>query len=289
MKKTIYTLQGEYPGTKLKGKEKYKKLYHYTSFDSFVKIWFSQTLKFSPLPNVNDIQEAESSFSPYNINWLPVLAAYKDVRMSYKQISFTMDYDSYFKGCMSPMMWGLYADKRKGVCIELDFEKLQLTENCIAHPIMYKKILRKNQKIDPNVQTKKQVRDYIKKNKLDIFFTKHKCWEGENEYRIVSDKDDFLNIQDAISAVYLTSCCSTECLLVEKMVNGAVPVKYLKYFATIDNMALPALFDTQSSREENERAMSNPDNALLQWGNKIDDFYSQHREDEDFPLYLKIL
>ena len=285
----MLTLEGEYPGRKLKGKDKYERLYHYTSFDSFVKIWFSQTLKFSPLPNVNDIQEAESSFSTYNINWLPVLAAYKDVRMSYKQISFTMDYDSYFKGCMSPMMWGLYADKRKGVCIEFDFDKLQLTKDCIAHHIIYKSILKKSKRISPNVKTIKQVRSYIKKKKIETFLTKHKCWSGENEFRIVSDKDDYLDIKGAISAVYLTSCCSTECLLVEKMVNGTVPVKYLKYYASIENEALPALFDTQSSREENERAMSNPNNALLQWGNKIDDFYSQHREDEDFPLYLKIL
>lgn len=285
----MLTLEGEYPGRKLKGKDKYKRLYHYTSFDSFVKIWLSQTLKFSPLPNVNDIQEAESSFSTYNINWLPVLAAYKDVRMSYKQISFTMDYDSYFKGCMSPMMWGLYADKRKGVCIEFDFDKLQLTKDCIAHHIIYKSILKKSKRISPNVKTIKQVRSYIKKKKIETFFTKHKCWSGENEFRIVSDKDDYLDIKGAISAVYLTSCCSTECLLVEKMVNGTVPVKYLKYYASIENEALPALFDTQSSREENERAMSNPDNALLQWGNKVDAFYKEHRNDENYPLYMKIL
>lgn len=35
-----------------------------------------------------------------------------------------MDYDSYTQGCMSPMMWGLYGDKGKGVCIEFDYIKL---------------------------------------------------------------------------------------------------------------------------------------------------------------------
>ena len=33
-------------GEKLTGKNRFKKLYHYTSFDSFVRIWCTQSLKF---------------------------------------------------------------------------------------------------------------------------------------------------------------------------------------------------------------------------------------------------
>ena len=46
-----------YPGRKLEGKAKFEKLYHYTSFDTFVKIWLSQKLRYGKVQNVNDIQE----------------------------------------------------------------------------------------------------------------------------------------------------------------------------------------------------------------------------------------
>ena len=44
-KTTIYNAMGIFPGKKLKGKEKYQHLYHYTSFDTFVRIWCTQQLK----------------------------------------------------------------------------------------------------------------------------------------------------------------------------------------------------------------------------------------------------
>ena len=50
------TLNGEFPGKRLKGAKRYEKLYHYTSFESFVKIWLNKTLRFSPVTGVNDIQ-----------------------------------------------------------------------------------------------------------------------------------------------------------------------------------------------------------------------------------------
>jgi hypothetical protein len=52
-----YTSNGEFPGRKLKGEEKYRKLYHYTSFNTFVKIWCTKKLKFGTLTDVNDILE----------------------------------------------------------------------------------------------------------------------------------------------------------------------------------------------------------------------------------------
>ncbi len=37
-----------------------------------------------------------------------------------------MDFDTSIKGYASPLIWGVYGDKNKGVCIELDYEKLNL-------------------------------------------------------------------------------------------------------------------------------------------------------------------
>lgn len=290
MKKFTYTAIGRYPGDKLKGKERYKKLYHYTSFDTFVKIWLSKKLRYSLVTNVNDIQEAESlSASVPHPNLMAVIYAYHDIRKKYKQISFTMDFDSYMRGCMSPMMWGHYADKRKGVCIEIDYEKLSLPKDCYAAPIKYKMILNKSRFIDSGVLTIKQIHQFIKKHKSDIFFTKQKCWEGENEYRIISNQDEYLDISNAITAVYLTSCDSTECLLTEQLVGDSVPVKFLHYIGGVGNKALPMISDTRECRMQKESAKTNPNNIMVDWSKKAMDLYEQHKNDEDFILGLHIL
>ena len=288
MKKFTFTAIGRYPGDKLKGKERYKKLYHYTSFDTFVKIWLSKKLRYSPVTNVNDIQEAETSASVPHPNLMAIIYAYHDVRKKYKQISFTMDFDSYIKGCMSPMMWGHYADKLKGVCIEIDYEKLNLPKYCYAAPIKYKIILNKSRFIDSGVLTIKQIHKFIKKHKSDIFFTKQKCWEGENEYRIISNQDEYLDISNAITAVYLTSCDSTECLLTEQLVGDNVPVRFLHYIEGVGNKALPMISDTNECRIQKESAKTNPENVMVDWSKKAMDFYEQHKTDEDFDLSMHI-
>ena len=129
----IYNCHGIFPGKPLKGKERYKKLYHYTSFDSFVKIWLNKNLRFSSSENVNDILEAKKEYSAPAIAQMPLMIALQEAKASYKQISLTMDFDSYLWGCMSSMMWGYYADKRKGVCIELDYDKLGFSPNMIHY------------------------------------------------------------------------------------------------------------------------------------------------------------
>lgn len=286
MAKITITESGVYPGYKLTGKDRYKKLYHYTSFDTFVKIWLSKQLRYSTVTNVNDIQEAESSASVPHPNQTAIIYAYHDIRQKYKQISFTMDFDSYMKGCMSPMMWGHYADKRKGVCIEIDYGKLNLPDTCFDAPVKYKQILNKSRFIDSKVITIKQIHQFIKRYKSDIFFTKQKCWSGENEYRIISAVDDYLDISNAITAVYLTSCDSTECLLTEQLVGDSVPVKFLHYIGSAGNKALPIISDTRSCRKQKETIINSPRNFMFNYSNMAIKLYEQHKDDEDFVLLL---
>lgn len=234
---------------KLVGDERFKKLYHYTSFDSFVKIWLNQNLLFSPLSKVNDIQEVDFKTGVINSDRLDLCRKLNEYRLSYKQISFTMDYDSALKGCMSPMMWGLYADKRKGVCIELEYDKIKFSENTLKDVVSYKKYLRWQNIVDERIETQKGLNDYVTMHQKQLFFTKQKSWEGENEYRVLSNVDDYLSIQGAINAVYLTSCWSQECLFVEKLVGDKVPVMYLSYIGTFHNWAVPTLKDTKEQRE----------------------------------------
>ena len=206
-----------------------EKLYHYTSFDTFLRIWVSKRLKFASVKNVNDIEEGRCDFTLpcCGETFIPLCLAFEDVRASYKQISLTMDYDNT-KGCMSPIMWAHYGDKRKGVCIELDYKRMNIPSNCFAEKVVYKESINKYREFPIGVETISGIRNYIIDNRKDIFFTKLKCWEAENEYRIISDSDDYLYINNAITGIYLTSCESDECKMIESMVkSNDIKVRYI--------------------------------------------------------------
>lgn len=73
---------------------------------------------------------------------LPLGPALNKVRnKTYKQLSFTMDFDAKLKGCMSPMMWGYYGGKCSGICIEFDFDKLKFPKDAIKGPVSMSNIL----------------------------------------------------------------------------------------------------------------------------------------------------
>lgn len=285
MEKTT-TCCGTFPGRKLRGKDKYKRIYHFTSFESFVKIWLSKELLFSELEKVNDLFEINKVFFAESFVQMPLMVAFQDLINSYRQVSFTMDYDSYIKGCMSTAMWGLYGNKTNGVCIEIDFEKLILPKHCIYRPITYVKTLPKYIRLDSSLTCIADLRKFIKKNIQQIFFKKLDSWKPENEYRIISNEISKLDISNAISAVYLTKFDSSECLLVERLVNGEVPVKYLHFTENIHNIAIPIVSDTAKARKQVNEAKQSQTNVLNPITDQAKQFYQEHKNDEHFPLLL---
>lgn len=240
---------GVYPGTPITVEEKQKRLYHYTSFESFVKIWLSQSLLFSKTDKVNDILEKNKALSTYNVQ-KDIFDAYQEEITKYKQISLVMDYDSYITGAMSPMMWGHYGNNGDGVCIELDPAKLNL-ENIIAKPIEYCGFIPCAPPL-PGTLHKENITEYVS-NKLDVlFFCKSIDWQGENEYRLVKrleecSTEDKLDISEAITAIYVTSAFSSTCKFVEKLV-GDIPVKFF-HFNTVENCRIPRMTLTKKYRE----------------------------------------
>lgn len=280
---TIWTVNGQYPGTKLKGKERFKRLYHYTSFDAFVKIWNTKQLKYGSLLNVNDIQEKSINVLIKNSTQLTLMYAYKDIRTLYKQISLTMDYDSYIKGCMSPMMWGLYADKTKGVCIEIDYDRLFFPKGTIKGIVEYKKVLPKYVEIPVDKKSQKDVQKYIYNKRKQIFFTKQRDWAGENEYRVISSNTDYLDISNAIKTIYLSSCESEECLLVEKLVADCVPVKFIHY-NSVDNKSIPIVSSTKQCREQMLSSNSNPNNSLSSLSKQAESVYEDNKKNRDLDI-----
>ena len=216
----------EYPGKKLTIEERKKRLYHYTSFNSFVRIWLTKTLKFGKVTGMNDLFENNFSSQCNNPSEFSYLDYYHEERKKYKQISLTMDYDSFTQGCMSPMMWGIYGDKDNGVCIEFDYSELvkKLPSPVFFHDaVRYTSKFPESPKIDENAI--KDLDKFLKKNQKRIFFTKHNSWAKENEYRIVS-KENLLDIRGTITAIYVTKWNSVESQCIEELLRNDDNVSY---------------------------------------------------------------
>lgn len=293
----IFTAHGRYPGHRLSGKERYHQLFHYTSFEKFLKIWSSKELWFGVMENVNDIFEQKTSVSSRNPQQMALMRLSQMIIPEYKRISFTMNYDSYFWGCMSPMMWGNYADNGKGICIELDFDRLKLNvpRDCFFSWITYRKAYNPQIHIDPSISTEKELRKFIYKNRKQIFFTKEVSWEKENEFRIVSPTLHHLDISNAIRAIYLTSCNSIETKVVEFLVNeynslneeNQIEVKYIHYiYPNNEKVCLPVLSDTKNLRTQlyGPRCKNSFENAL---DKAIEEKLAEYNKDKNINLLIK--
>ena len=257
-----------------------RKLYHYTSFESFVKIWLSQKILLGSIENVNDFMEYKHTVEVNNPCCLPLTEAFNDVRMSFRQISFTLD-DDQMEGFKNPMMWGQYANKGRGVCMEFDFNKLYLNYKDKSEVfdgfVCYKDKLPKLPPIN-GIITRNDIRRYILRNKEPIMFTKFTVWDAENEYRIVSDNISEIEIDNTISAVYLTSCLSDECVFVEKLLeNTNVPVWTLcvttdMFFSQIQ------IVDPQKRRNKIKESCDINSQAK--------DYYQRHKNDCNASLIM---
>ncbi len=257
-----------------------RKLYHYTSFESFVKIWLSQKILLGSIENVNDFMEYKHTVEVNNPCCLPLTEAFNDVRMSFRQLSFTLD-DDRMEGFKNPMMWGQYANKGRGVCMEFDFNKLYLNYKDKSEVfdgfVCYKDKLPKLPPIN-GIITRNDIRRYILRNKEPIMFTKFTVWDAENEYRIVSDNISEIEIDNTISAVYLTSCLSDECVFVEKLLeNTNVPVWTLcvttdMFFSQIQ------IVDPQKRRNKIKESCDINSQAK--------DYYQRHKNDCNASLIM---
>lgn len=208
------------------------KLYHYTKKSSFEKIWDNKTLKFSDTKRTNDIFERKklvniSSFSPGFIGKSgnsTFMSLFYKLLFSYQQISLSMDY-SGFKGCLSPMMWGHYGNHTKGVCIELDSELLNIPKDAIWYnKIEYLDSIPFIDFGNTYFNDINDIKSFIENNIVDFFFKKHIHWKAENEYRIISNVHDYLSIENAITAIYITDVKGHTFQSVKRLVQKEVPI-----------------------------------------------------------------
>lgn len=208
------------------------KLYHYTSLDSFLWIWQSQRLLFSKSHKTtnNDLFEKCKWFTITGDAMSVKKEAWKkfsDNIDTFLQISLTRDYKDC-EGCLSPMMWGQYADNGNGVCIELDSEKLELSNNNIWGSKIKYLPCQPEVRVDANIVNNSSMHfSFIKAHKREIFFRKHKHWRNENEFRFISNVEKHLMISDAALRVYVPSSQGHTSYVVRKVVGNDIPVSYI--------------------------------------------------------------
>lgn len=227
-------------------------IYQYTTFDAFFRIWLSEELLLGEYKNMNDLYERQKfcgidigpqsgiSIETRKRIGDPIAFVFKQIS-KFRQVSFCQDYKDGTKGCLSSMMWGQYAKNEKGVCIEFDKEiLLSEKDGYIPGDVSY----------DDNVpyiaiqsscfakEPEMRIRAAIVDNKDKVFFTKHKHWEHENEFRIVSDSKPSISIKNAITCIYVQNPNSTDTLLLKKLIGKKVPIKYIGFVTKGNTVSL---------------------------------------------------
>lgn len=175
-------------------------LFHYTKFESALKIITTKRLLFGDFSRMNDI--SESCREVYN-----ELA--EDELIKYHSLSFTIDKKDK-RAFEIDSLWGYYAEKGNGVCLAFDKQKIIKEFNNInsfhrrgrIHYLRYF-----TNAIFLNAKKKNEVVKEIEAKYEDIFFTKSSDWIKEDEYRLLAKNENssplYLNIKDALVAVIL--------------------------------------------------------------------------------------
>lgn len=212
----------------LSPKDDKEKLYHFTSLDSFIKIWLSQKLLFSERINMNDFAEANDMVVGNNILKMRI---YHHCITEYKQISLSNHYFENEEIFKSSLMWGHYANKCTGVCIEMDKEQLLKNNNegIKYDNIEYLSNIPYNTKdIDKeDIENIDDGRKILDKDLHNTYFVKSKQWEFENEFRIISRTRSSLDISNCILKIYLFHANKTSQEIVFNLIDGKVDIRII--------------------------------------------------------------
>lgn len=111
-----------------------------------------------------------------------------------KKIFFNTAVEDSYISCFSAeyksiLMWSHYSDFHKGICIKYNKQDLECLENMNLKNVIYS-----DEKRDITAEIINQAAYDRKINKInkileETIFTKSKCWEYENEWRLVYFKD----------------------------------------------------------------------------------------------------
>lgn len=182
-----------------------KHVFHFTKFESALRIIATQSLKFGRFENMNDIAEVKRDV----YGMIPADKINKELS-NYQSISLTLDNPSH-RGFKIDPLWGHYAQGGNGVCLVFDIKQLskrvfeQFGEKAIIDNIYYS--YNHSNAIFTEGDSQEAVEKYLANNIKDIFFTKSLDWEYEQELRILIkgyDNDEKLYFgEDTLIAVIL--------------------------------------------------------------------------------------
>ena len=182
-----------------------KHVFHFTKFESALRIIATKSLKFGRFDNMNDIAEVKRDV----YGMIPTDRINKELS-NYQSISLTLDKPSH-RGFKIDPLWGHYAQGGNGACLVFDIEKLsqrvfeQFGENATIDKIHY--LSEHTNAVFTEGNSQEAVEKYIRDNLKDIFFTKSIDWEYEQELRILIKEDSSeerrLYLVDTMIAVIL--------------------------------------------------------------------------------------
>ena len=182
-----------------------KHVFHFTKFESALRIIASKSLKFGRFENMNDIAEAKRDV--YGMVSADIINAELS---KYQSISLTLDKPSH-RGFKIDPLWGHYAQGGNGACLVFDKEKLSLQvreqygKKARIAPVRY--LSKHNNAVFTAGDFREAIKKHISHNLKDIFFSKSIDWKYEQELRILIKEDDlnekFVFWDDALIAVIL--------------------------------------------------------------------------------------
>jgi hypothetical protein len=173
----------------------------------------------------------------------------------YKQISFSRDYKD-MSGYASPMMWGHYARdyQRSGVCIELESTKVipfPKGATVYEEKVDYNSILVPVHVCGVDAEKENAEQEFVLNNRKQLFFQKHPHWEAENEYRYISKNCEYLDISDAVIAVYVLGEDDITLQSVKRIVMDTKKISYVNVGGSESRNLNPMnLYEVEELQEE---------------------------------------
>lgn len=183
-----------------------KHVFHFTKFESALRIIATQSLKFGRFENTNDIAEVKRDV----YGMIPADTISNELA-KYQSISLTLDKSPSHRGFYIDPLWGHYAQGGNGVCLVFDIDKLsqnvieQFGEKATIAKIRYSS--KHSNAVFTKGDSQREMEKYIKNNLKSVFFTKSLDWKYEQELRFLikedGTNDKYLYWDDALIAVIL--------------------------------------------------------------------------------------
>ena len=116
--------------------------------------------------------------------------------------------------------------------IEFDSDKISFPKDVYRSKVKYTRHVPVIKFDELSIMDETFLGSFVKKNRKALFFTKHKHWEYENEYRVISNQNSYLSIDGAIERVYVYDFPNINTQVVEQLTNDKIPIYFLRFSHT---------------------------------------------------------